>query len=663
MEFAGSLNANVEIDIGADFKVDKKLESMVQAKSNIESQTKTVVVQRTTEVQDKSNEYLVQIEKYKKDISSLRNQLVQVQKVLGTQTKEINQLRQSKAAELQVMTTTIKTTSTTKTDDVKFTELQSKINIFIEANKKDEALISSQKLIIDQQNMKIHSLEATISQNSEDFSRQLAAANERYAVLSAQMESSSGADVDDKKRILTLNEEMTTLKEKIAEYESKITDREKAIEDMKLDLTQEQEKCSGVAKERDEFEIKFTGLQTSFTELESKFNNKCTALQTSEDEVTSIKAECDKKDKTIKTLKERIAELEGRSQTTSESSQSILIKKAAAEEALRKSELKFKELSMQFQDRCRICEILNTKVGAIEPLNHKLQDRILELEAQYKLTKEKLDKELAQDVEEQKTITDLQERLSKKMAEFEQIKMGDAAEHSKFESLSMEMTTTFTTQLNQWKLKSEENSKLIEERDAIILQKTEIIDKLKKLIAGLKNELDMAHSLSLQFKITKTETEQIQEKVSESAQIQIEAGKASIEVNKESQEVNKESQEVVQVQVQKVANAADAADLKYSSLKAEYDKMAEDFGRLRGEAEAAKLKMVAMSTELQSVQTEKMAIKAECESFKASASKSSEVEKSVLKCAEEQVSTYHDEINDAYNSIAATFGEIESELA
>ena len=221
--------------------------------------------------------------------------------------------------------------------------------------------------------------------------------------------------------------------------------------------------------------------------------------------------------------------------------------------------------------------------------------------------------------------------------------MGDAADHSRIESLTTEITT-FTTQMTQWKLKSDENAKLIEEKEAIILQKTDIINRLKKLVAGLKNELDMAHSLSLQFKITKEEKMESHERAAESMQIAIEAKKESLEIDM-------------------VKQTTDASELKYVSLKTEFDKMAEEIGRLRGELETSKAKMVGMSTELTSIQTEKLSLSAQCESFKMQASKSTEVEKSFMQSAETQVSTYHDEINDAYNSIGATFGEIESELA
>ena len=200
MNFMKGITASADIDVNINFGSANAVSSVIEKSG----EAKTTVIEKTTviksEVQGQSNEWTVQIEKFKKENANLRNQLMQVQKVLGSQTKEINQLKQSKATELHMMSTTIQTTSTIKTDQTKMAELQAQINSFIEENKRDDAQIAQQKVQIDQLYIQIHSLEANLDDTLKKSAREVSQWSEKYNALKAKFDTSSGDDVEDNPR-------------------------------------------------------------------------------------------------------------------------------------------------------------------------------------------------------------------------------------------------------------------------------------------------------------------------------------------------------------------------------------------------------------------------------------------------------------------------------
>ena len=100
MDFLGSMSGSVSLDVNVDLniasKVEKKSQIVSSMQSNIQSQTKTVI-QKTTVVENAGNEFQIKIDRLMKENGSLRQQLMQVQKVLGNLTKELNQIKQTKA--------------------------------------------------------------------------------------------------------------------------------------------------------------------------------------------------------------------------------------------------------------------------------------------------------------------------------------------------------------------------------------------------------------------------------------------------------------------------------------------------------------------------------------------------------------------------------------
>lgn len=620
-----------------------------QASGALQSATGTTsqVIQKTTVIKEKvvedASAFKTQIEKLTKENATLRTQVEKMTKIMATQSKELNGYKQSKATELQQMTTTIQTTSqVSSSEQTRMAELQAQIQKFAEENKRDDAQISSMKLTIDQQNIRIHSLETTIAENTDASQKKIAHVKEKLAAAMEKLKAFSGDDVADKQKAIDLEIQVKKLKDHLDVQTNNAVENAKTAEKWKADYLKETEVTSELRRQIDELTRARDSLNVEKEEQGKELEDAKKAARESDDK---LEAQIMEINKLTKSLKDATRDFDAQKEKTKKAAKDLdAANKNArdADEKFRKSEVKCRDLDSQLQEKCRGFEVLKAKVQNLEPLCQKLQDRIVELENELKNVKDRLDFELQQDVKEQEQINDLTNKLTEKIKEIEKMQMGDAEGRSKVELLSTQITT-YTTQITVWRTKSEEAQKALEEREATLAQKNLTIDRLRKLIAGLKNELEMMQELAMKFEINSIQTEVSKEKSAESVTISAEYKKLELE-----------AAEHKQISLQSEQRAA--------QFRAENERLVAQLADQNAALEKLKNELSVLKTDLELEKTEKAALKAEKQQLSLNASKSVEKEVSFFKSAEEHVTTYRDEIGKAYNSITMTFSEIEHEI-
>lgn len=636
----GGINVSVSMTGGVD---------TAQASGALQSATGTTsqVIQKTTVIKEKvvedASAFKTQIEKLTKENATLRTQVEKMTKIMATQSKELNGYKQSKATELQQMTTTIQTTSqVSSSEQTRMAELQAQIQKFAEENKRDDAQISSMKLTIDQQNIRIHSLETTIAENTDASQKKIAHVKEKLAAAMEKLKAFSGDDVADKQKAIDLEIQVKKLKDHLDVQTNNAVENAKTAEKWKADYLKETEVTSELRRQIDELTRARDSLNVEKEEQGKELEDAKKAARESDDK---LEAQIMEINKLTKSLKDATRDFDAQKEKTKKAAKDLdAANKNArdADEKFRKSEVKCRDLDSQLQEKCRGFEVLKAKVQNLEPLCQKLQDRIVELENELKNVKDRLDFELQQDVKEQEQINDLTNKLTEKIKEIEKMQMGDAEGRSKVELLSTQITT-YTTQITVWRTKSEEAQKALEEREATLAQKNLTIDRLRKLIAGLKNELEMMQELAMKFEINSIQTEVSKEKSAESVTISAEYKKLELE-----------AAEHKQISLQSEQRAA--------QFRAENERLVAQLADQNAALEKLKNELSVLKTDLELEKTEKAALKAEKQQLSLNASKSVEKEVSFFKSAEEHVTTYRDEIGKAYNSITMTFSEIEHEI-
>jgi chromosome segregation ATPase len=636
----GSLSVNVGVSGGID---TSKLTGMMASASSATSQ----VIQSSTVIKEKKVEdvsgFKLQIEKLSKENTSLRGQVEKMTKIMASQTKELTTYKQAKATELKQMTTTIQTTTqVSSAEQSKMAEMQAEISRWVEENKRDDAQIASMKLTIDQQNIRIHSLETTITENTEASNKKISHLKEKLEAAIAKIKVSTGDDVADKQKLIDTELQIKKLQDHLNVQTNNATQNQITADKWKLDFENESNVSADLRRQLDEVTRSKESTNTELTDLKDEFEIFKKKLQDTEGQLSTTQDDLRKATKNHASAQEDADRQREKVKKVNKDLEAALAKSRDSEEKCRKADIKCRDWESQFQEKSRGFEVLKTKVQSLEPLCLKLQEKIVALENELKNVKDRLDFELKQDVKEQEQISDLTNKLTEKISDIEKMQMGDAEGRSKVELLTTQITT-YTTQITVWRTKAEEQAKALEERESLLVQKNITIDRLRKLIAGLKNELEMAHELSLKFEINSIQTETSKMSASE-----------SIMVSAEYKKLELEAEEHKKLSIQ--------AEQRLAQFRDENEKLVAKLADINAQLEKLTNQLNVMKTDLEVEKNEKIALKAEKEQFTLNASKSVEKEASFFKSAEEHVTTYRDEIGRAYHSISMTFAEIEHEI-
>ena len=646
MDFAKGLipgveiSGNISLSGGIDpSKVTGGLASATAATSQIIQ--KTVVVKE--KVVEDSSAFKVQIEKLTKENTSLRSQIEKMTKIMASQTKELTAFKQSKAGELQQMSTTIQTTTqVSAADQSKMAELQAQMQKFVEENKRDDAQIASMKLTIDQQNIRIHSLETLNAENAEASLKKVNKVKEKLAAAMEKLKAFSGDDVADKQKVIDLEVQVKKLKDHLEIQTKNAEENATTAEKWKADYLKEADVSAELRKQVEDLTREKGNLTTERDELNTNIETLKKAASEADDELNKERAEVTRINKCFKDAKAEADSAKEKVKKLKTEVEGSSGKVRDAEEKARKADVKCRDLEAQLQEKSRGFEVLKAKVQTLDPLNQKLQDKIIQLENELKNVKDRLNFELEQDVKEQEQINDLTNKLSDKIKAIEKMEMGDAEGRSKVEFLTTQITT-LTTQITTWRTKAEETKKALDDKENLLVLKNQTIDRLRKLIAGLKNELEMAQDLSMKFEINKTQTEICSESVSQSIMVSAEYKKLELAA----EELKKQSLQCEQ---------------RAAQFRDENEKLTAKLAEQNGAMDKLMNQLNALKVDFEAEKNEKMALKAEKEQLTVNASQSHEKATSFFKSAEESVTTYRDEIGKAYSSIAMTFSEIEHEI-
>ena len=591
-----------------------------------------------------------EVEKYKKESESYKAQAQKFQAIVGSQAKQVSDLKAEKNALITKHATSSSTTSTTITstttasseDRAKVAELQKIIKEWEQENSRDDSKIAEQELKINHLNVSISTLEDKLRVVTIQYEQRIITLTEEIKRLQERVSSSQSNDVDDATKISNLHKENDDLRDQIASFNSLMKQQDETANHWKLKF--ETSSTTLISKEKDVESLQFTidNLKSNLKDKESDIEGLNSKVSSSEQETDTLKITIAQREKKIKDLEEKITSLNEKVKTANNNSEKFIEKAKKAETELSSFTFKMSAFEKCSNENKKLAEMWKSKFEFNEMTNSSLEKKIIELTDTIKKRDQEIKTLKEIDEQEDKEFQKTKAILDEKLKEIEKWKNEDATDDARINLLNSEKT-----------MLKKEIQDLHSERDHLKVVITTLEEKvtmyaakielLKRLIFEIKSLSFNAQELSTRFEIKK-ET-QITEIDRERTKIESSAEYKSLKL-----EVEQHSHEVLTLKSAK------------EQALANMESLSKELIAVRAEIEALKNEKVVIVAQLDQEKSMSAKYFEEKKTVSFSMTKDVETEKAYFKSAVETVSTYKEDINRAYSTIASSIAAIEKEF-
>ncbi len=638
MDFLGKLSKKIEVDI--NFGQEHEHE-------HHHEQTRTV--EKTTTVKVVDERIMMELTNSKNDVArltqekeGLKSQLMQLQKMIGGLNKSVHDLKQSNTDLMNQLTSKAAAASGSEEDKKRMDDMQRQIQSWVEENNRDDAEIAGLKLTVDRLNVTIVGLNDQLKVTKDQYEKRIQTLEDENKRTIQELRSSQSNDVSDATTIMDLKKQLEDVKQKSQLVENMMKEKDSQIGKWKTEYESKSTLIITLQKQVEETNLTIVNLRQEVGDKTTALDQTTQYKKDTDEELVRLNLQVTKKDRRIKELEERIKVMEDRVKQANDNYEKSLIKVKESNEALMNLNVKYGDLSKLKDEMTKGIDILTTKVNNYEASAGSYNARILELQDIVQKRELEIKNMTDKDRMEDEELKSAKAALDIKMKEIEGWRMEDASDNSKIAELTKMLKDNEARILSLQQENKDANVTIVELRKELDVKRAKIAT-CKNHLAELKKQLDEAHSLSLKFNIKREEKTEEHERVHEKEQLMAQYQK-------------------VQVQMEEVMKSSASMKAACDEIRKQNDNLTRELAAARAELETIKKQNEVLKIDLTEEKKHTQSMVQEKESFSLQRSKEVEKERSYFKSAEESVSTYRDDINKMYNTIATSFNAAEKEL-